>query len=64
MWGSFSHELKSAVLDDLNLDRGLNLDTTEEQFLERVRRLAISHVSHMAEVTNVAKEAKVTSKSL
>ena len=52
LWGTFSQELESAVFDDLEL----NLDTTKEQFLERVRRLAVSHV---AEVAKVATEAKV-----
>ena len=46
---------------NLDLDRGLELDTTKEQFLERVRRLAVSHVARVtkqAEVAEITKETK------
>ena len=56
LWGSFSNELESAVLDDL--DRGFDIDTIEEQFLKRVRRLAVSIGA------KVAQEAEVETKEV
>ena len=59
LWDFFSQELESFVVDNLKLDFDLDLDTTEEQFLERVRRLAVSQVAKAAKEAKVADVAEV-----